>query len=163
MNQHAIKNDVKVLIENKSKFVPAHASSGFKHSLKEVLQDPAVQARLADTKVAEEVQALDNFYRTLSNDPLRACYGEKHVQAAVEQQEVEQLLISDWLFRAQDVTQRKKFVKMVDDMQEFGGDVRVFSLHVSGEQLDQLTGLCAILRFPMPELDEDDSDDTDSD
>ncbi len=164
VNQHAIKNDVKVLIENKSKFVPVHASSGFKHSLKEVLQDPAVQARLADTKAAEEVRALDNFYRTLSNDPLRACYGEKHVQAAVEQQAVEQLLISDRLFRAQDVTQRKKFVKMVDDVREFGGDVRIFSsLHVSGEQLDQLTGLCAILRFPMPELDEDDSDDTDSD
>ena len=31
---------------------------------------------------------------------------------------------------------------------------------MSGEQLDQLTGVCAILRFPMPEL-EADSDDED--
>ena len=44
-----------MLIENKPKFFPVHASSGFKHSLREVLQDPAVQARLADTKAAEEV------------------------------------------------------------------------------------------------------------
>ena len=46
---------ISVLIENKPKFFPVHASSGFKHSLREVLQDPAVQARLADTKAAEEV------------------------------------------------------------------------------------------------------------
>ena len=54
MKQYSIKNDVKVLIENKPKFFPVHASSGFKHSLREVLQDPAVQARLADTKAAQE-------------------------------------------------------------------------------------------------------------
>lgn len=34
MLQQAIKNDIKVLIENKSKFMLVHASSGFKHSLK---------------------------------------------------------------------------------------------------------------------------------
>lgn len=36
---------------------------------------------------------------------------------------------------------------------ETSGDVRVFSsLHVSGEQLTQLTGVAAILRFPCPEI-----------
>ena len=42
------------------------------------------------------------------------------------------------------------FVKLVDDVREFGGDVKIFSsMHVSGEQLDQLTGLCAILRYSL--------------
>ena len=63
-------------------------------------------------------------------------------------QAIETLLISDKLFRCQDVNRRKKFVKLVDDVREFGGDVKIFSsMHVSGEQLDQLTGLCAILRY----------------
>ncbi len=36
---------------------------------------------------------------------------------------------------------------------ETSGEVRVFSsLHVSGEQLAQLTGVAAILRFPCPEI-----------
>lgn len=39
------------------KFVAVHASSGFKHSLNEVLADPAIVARLADTKAAAEVGA----------------------------------------------------------------------------------------------------------
>ena len=54
----------------------------FKHSLKEVLQDPSLQNRLTDTKATEEVKTLENFYKTLSNDPLRACYGEKHIDLA---------------------------------------------------------------------------------
>jgi len=160
LKQYSIKNDVKVLIENKPKFFPVHASSGFKHSLREVLQDPAVQARLADTKAAEEVRALDSFYKTLTNEPLKAFYGERHVFRAAEAQAIEVLLISDKLFRARDVAKRKRFVGLVDSVREFGGDVKIFSsLHVSGEQLDQLTGLCAVLRFPMRELEDDEEDD----
>lgn len=163
MQQYAIKNDVKILMENKSKFLSVHASSGFKHSLKEVLQDPSVLSRLADTKASEEVRVMEQFYKTLQHDPLRACYGEKHVFKASEAQAIEILLISDNLFRSQVIAQRKKFVKLVDDVREVGGEVRIFSsMHVSGEQLDQLTGLCAILRFPMQELEEDTSD-SDSD
>lgn len=152
----------KVLLENKAKFVLCHASSGFKHSLREVLQDPALQARLSDTKASEEVRALESFYKLLQHEPLKACYGEKHVMLALEAQAIETLMISDKLFRAQDVGQRKKFVRIVDEVKEFGGNVKIFSsMHVSGEQLEQLTGICAMLRFPMQELDEgsDSSDD----
>ena len=41
----------------------------------EVLQDPAVSARLSDTKAAAEVKALNDFYSMLQNDPNRAFYG----------------------------------------------------------------------------------------
>lgn len=34
MIQQAVKSDNKVILENKSKFLLVHASSGFKHSLK---------------------------------------------------------------------------------------------------------------------------------
>ena len=51
MYAEAAKHDIKVLFENKPKFLLIHSSSGHKHALKEVLADPAVAARLADTKV----------------------------------------------------------------------------------------------------------------
>jgi len=159
-NKNSTSPEGKTLLENKSRFIMAHASSGFKHVLNEVLQDPALQSKLADTKATEEVQSLDLFYKTLTNDPLKAFYGEKHVLRAAEAQAIEVLLISDKLFRAQDVVKRKKFVKLVDEVREYGGDVKIFSsMHVSGEQLEQLTGVCAILRFPMQELDDSDSED----
>ncbi|RWS10320.1 Protein pelota-like protein [Dinothrombium tinctorium] len=161
--QQAIKQDIKVLIENKGKFVLSHSSSGFKHSLKEVLTDPLIQSKLIETKAAAEVRALDAFYAMLQNEPNRAYYGIKHVEKANELQAIETLLISDTLFRCEDVQQRKRFVKLVDDVKESGGEVRIFSsLHVSGEQLDQLSGIAAILRFPVPEPEDEDSSDDES-
>ena len=150
-----------------------HSSSGFKHALKEVLADPAVQARLQDTKAGEEVRSLEQFYKMLKNEPAKAFYGPKHVARAVEAevricslirgscllppppastpcllQAVEVLLICDKLFRAREVADRRRYVELVDRVREVGGEVRIFSsLHVSGEQLEQLSGLCAILRF----------------
>lgn len=161
MFQQAVKLDIKLLIENRSKFMLVHASSGFKHSLKEVLMDSSVISKMADTKASGEVRALEAFYTMLQTEPGKAFYGVKHVERAAEAQAIETLLMSDNLFRVQDVKQRKRYVKLVDSVREFGGEVKIFSsLHVSGEQLDQLTGVAALLRFPMPELeDEDDTDD----
>lgn len=99
MYQQATKTDIKILIENKSKFMLVHASSGFKHSLKEVLQDQSVVAKMSDTKAAGEVKRLEAFYQTLQCEPAKAFYGKNHVQKAIEAQAVETLLISDNLFR----------------------------------------------------------------
>lgn len=99
MYQQAAKSDIKVLLENKGKFMLIHASSGFKHSLKEVLQDPSVMTKMSDTKAAGEVKRLEAFYTMLQCEPARAFYGKKHVQQAVDAQAVETLLISDNLFR----------------------------------------------------------------
>ncbi|XP_026329495.1 protein pelota [Hyposmocoma kahamanoa] len=159
MMQQAIKTDNKLLIENKAKFLLVKASSGFKYSLKEVLQEPAVIAKISDTKAASEVKLLESFYTMLQLEPAKAFYGKKHVQQANEAQAIETLMISDKLFRCQDIQQRKEYVALVDSVRENGGDVRVFSsMHVSGEQLDQLTGIAAILRFPMPELEDSDAE-----
>jgi len=162
MYQQAVKTDNKLLFENKGKFLIVHSSSGYKHALKEVLQNPAVQVRLADTKATEEVRALEDFYKMMKHEPTRAFYGPKHVFSACETDAIEVLLISDKLFRAKNVSDRKQYVDLVDKVRQAGGEVKIFSsLHISGEQLDQLTGLCAILRFPLPEL--EDTDDSDSD
>lgn len=156
MMQWASKTDNKILIDNKSKFLLIHSSSGFKHSLKEVLADPAVTARMADTKAAAEVKVLENFYTVLNSEPSRAFYGLKHVTKANEAQAIDTLLISDNLFRSNKVDERKMYVKLVESVRDNGGTVRIFSsLHVSGEQLAQLTGVAALLRFPMPELEDE--------
>ncbi|CAD0196905.1 unnamed protein product [Chrysodeixis includens] len=160
MIQQAIKTDNKMLTDNKSKFLLVKASSGFKHALKEVLQEPAVMAKISDTKAASEVKLLESFYTMLQLEPAKAFYGKKHVQRANEALAIETLMISDKLFRCQDILQRKEYVALVDSVRDNGGDVRIFSsMHVSGEQLDQLTGIAAVLRFPMPELEDSDAED----
>lgn len=133
--EQAIKTDNKIILENKSKIVLCHASSGFKHSLKEILSDPLLQNRLADTKAAKEMKVLQDFQRMLHHDPSRACYGLKHVEKAIEMQSVETFLISDRLFRNVDYLKRKHYIELVEKVREQGGDVKIFSsLHVSGER-----------------------------
>jgi protein pelota len=91
----------------------------------------------------------------LSNDPSRAFYGPGHVVAAAELGAIQTLLLTDSLFRVNDVAKRKKWVALVDGVRDAGGEALVFSaLHVSGEQLSQLSGVAAVLRFPLPELED---------
>ncbi|RWR74541.1 protein PELOTA 1 isoform X1 [Cinnamomum micranthum f. kanehirae] len=151
----AERRQLRPIIENKQHLILAHATSGYKHSLKEVLDTPSVLSLIKDTKAAQEVQALKAFFTTLSNDPARACYGPKHVEVAHESMAVQALLITDDLLRSSDVGTRKKYVNLVDSVKAGGGNVHIFStMHPSGEQLAQLTGVAAILRFPMPQLDD---------
>uniref|UniRef100_A0A0C9RRV9 Protein pelota homolog n=1 Tax=Wollemia nobilis TaxID=56998 RepID=A0A0C9RRV9_9CONI len=151
----AERRDLRSIIENKSHIVLAHASSGYKHSLGEVLDAPNVMSMIKDTKAAQEVKALKDFHEMMSNDPARACYGPKHVEVAHEQLAIQTLLLTDELFRNADIPRRQKYVDLTDSVKNAGGTVHVFSsMHVSGEQLAQLTGIAAILRFPMPELED---------
>merc|ERR1711862_493018 len=84
-----------------------------------------------------------------------------------EELAIQSLLVTDQLFRNSDVKVRKQYVSLVEAVKENGGDVYVFStLHVSGIQLQEVSGVAAILRFPLPDivdeldlLDEDDDDD----
>jgi hypothetical protein len=59
----------------RSKFVLVPASSGHRGALREVMADPAVLARLADTKAARETMAIQKFTKMLDEDPDRAYYG----------------------------------------------------------------------------------------
>ncbi|KAE9420194.1 hypothetical protein Angca_005615, partial [Angiostrongylus cantonensis] len=142
--------------ENRGKFMLTHSSSGFKHALKEVLEDPAVAIRLADTKAQGEVKALNTFFELMSTEPDRAVYGYRHVAMANAEQAIDTLLLSDSLFRSQDLSTRKRYVALVEDVRKQSSTVLIFSsMHVSGEQLGLLTGCAAILRFPMPDIGED--------
>ncbi|XP_014098764.3 protein pelota [Bactrocera oleae] len=163
MFQQAVKADIKLLLDNKSKFILVRSSSGFKQALKEVLQDPSVMVKISDTKAVREVKVLEQFYNILHCEPARAFYGKKHVLEAAKAMAIETLLISDNLFRCQNVNERKEYVNLVESVRDAGGEVKIFSsMHISGEQLANLTGIAAILRFPMPELDDSADEDDDS-
>ena len=61
--------------------------------------------------------------------------------------------------RSQNVGERRKWEGIVEDVKKGGGDVLIFSsIHESGKQLDQLTGVAAILNFPIPEVESDEEE-----
>ncbi|GFH11308.1 protein pelota homolog [Haematococcus lacustris] len=135
MDLEAVRRDLRPLIENKDKVVLAPASSAYKHAL--------------------QVEALKAFMAMLSSDSARAFYGPGHVFAANDMGAIQTLLISDSLFRINNVQKRKRYVGLVDAVKDGGGEALIFSsMHVSGEQLNQLSGIAAVLRFPLPDLED---------
>jgi protein pelota len=156
--EQCVKNNDTPLLRQKSKFFKAHTTSGHKHSIEEILTDPSLKTQLMEVKAAGEVRALERFYAVLSSDQDRACYGLKDVTRANEQLAVDELLVTDTLFKAADIRTRQKYVALVDSVRDNGGKVYVFScLHVSGVQLNLYTGIAAILRHPMPEIDDEET------
>ena len=155
LQQEAVRRDDRPLIENKAKFILCKASNGHKHALEEVFSDPQIMSRMTDTKVAREVDVLNKFMRMMDTDPDRAYYGYQHVRKAHEQLAIDSLMVTDELFRSSSVSTRKEYVQLVESVRENGGKVYIFSsMHVSGHQLQQVSGVAAILRYPLPDLDE---------
>lgn len=157
----ATRTGNKALVSQKPNFVVVHSSSGHLHSLNEVLQSAEVSARLKDTKYGRETRLMDGFMDLLRKDDGRAWYGPKEVELAADKGAMGKgggvLLISNSLFRAQDVAVRRRWIRLVDKVRdEEGGEVRVLSSeHESGKRLDALGGIAAILTFPLDDLDED--------
>lgn len=106
----------------------------------------------------------------LATDELRAWYGPDHVSMAVDRGAVGTLLISDNLFRyvphlisisithiqpltllsSSEPSIRHHYVEMVEAVRARGGEALIFSsMHESGQQLDQISGIAAILTYPL--------------
>lgn len=148
------------ILKNKSKFLIAHASTGYLQGLEEVLDDPQTKKRLADTKFLEELEALQRFQRALNDDDGRAWYGLEEITKALNMDAVRYLMVSDALFRSDDIEERRHYIDLTEQAKTLGAKVYIFSsLHESGEQLNQLTGIAALLKYPIPDLDDSDEED----
>lgn len=156
----AVKNNTKDLDTLKSKFLVTHSSTGFIQGLDEVLRSDSVQKQLADTKYARDVKALDDFFQSLNADDGKSWYGPKECERAVRMGAVKTLLLTDTLFRSDDISLRKHYAELSEIVRNTGGEVFVFSsLHHSGVQLDQVTGVAVLLNYPVFDLDEEEEDD----
>ncbi|CAI8614729.1 unnamed protein product [Vicia faba] len=128
--------------------------------LREVFNDVAVMNLIKDSTLGLEIRVFKELWDMVCNNSDRVCYGPKHVESAHEMKAIETLLISDDLYRNEEIDMRKKYVGLVKSVKEGGGKALVYSsMHVSTPQLDQLTGVAAILRFPLPGLQDIDDDD----
>lgn len=146
----------KKILSNESKFLVAHCSTGYLQGIDEVLKDPAYKHKLEDAKNSKEAMIMDQFLDHLNKDDYKAWYGEQEIMKAAEMGAIDILLITDTWLRSDDVNIRKKSLNLIEQVEQTGGTAYVFSsLHNLGEELDRLTGLACILKYPIPELDED--------
>ncbi|WWC89512.1 mRNA surveillance protein pelota [Kwoniella dendrophila CBS 6074] len=148
--QQANLTSNKPLLQSRSKWIKVHSNTSHVHGLVEALRAPEVAKMLSGAKFAREGVGLDKFHKMLATDELRAWYGPEHVALAVDRGAVGTLLISDDLFRSSDPVKRNHYVEMVEAVRARGGEALIFSsMHESGQQLNLLTGIAAILTYPL--------------
>merc|ERR1739848_74224 len=98
LDLEASRQNLRPLIENRRKVFLTHASSAYKHSLKEVLAQENVMAQIKDTQAAQEVKVLERFFRMLSDEP----------------------------FRNKMPATRRQYMALVDSVKEAGGKAHIF-------------------------------------
>lgn len=153
--KEAARHDYKQLLECRQKFLTAHSSTGFKHSIKEVLSDQQIMSKLDDTKAVQEIKLWNIFQEMLSSEPARAVYGIRDVEIANHARAIKYMLLTDTSFRCSDLALRKKYSSLLYQVKSNGGEVKIFSsMHITGQQLNQLTGIAAILKFEVLEIKE---------
>ncbi|KAI4863925.1 hypothetical protein F4820DRAFT_425161 [Hypoxylon rubiginosum] len=166
ISEEGIRRGDKIMMAMAKEATVVHSSSGHLHSLNEILKSSEVMATMKDMKFSKETRFMDDFFDKLKKDDGRAWYGTMPVEKAVREGAVGRgggvLLVNNSLFRSMDIATRRRYVAMVDKVKEDGGETRILSSdHESGQRLDALGGIAAILTYPMLDLDEDE-DETDA-
>ncbi|KAM7194461.1 eRF1 domain 1 domain containing protein [Naviculisporaceae sp. PSN 640] len=153
----------KMLMRIAREAVVVHSATGHVYALNQVLKSSEVQATVKGAKFSKETTLMDQFFERMRKDDGRAWYGPKPVEKAVKEGAVGRgggvLLINNSFFRSMDIATRKRFVGLVDRVKADGGEARVLSSdHESGQRLDSLGGIAAVLTYPIYDLDESDDE-----
>lgn len=110
-----------------------------------VLLKAARQLRIVnETKVMEEVM------KRLGKSEATITYGLDAVENAINMGAVEKLVLADKMLREADEEQRLLLEKIMRETEKRRGSITVISTeHEAGKKLIALTGIAALLRFPM--------------
>ncbi|KAJ1613376.1 pelota/Dom34 and pelota like RNA binding domain [Cryptosporidium canis] len=149
-NNHKDKDLTGVLKRKKHIFIFAKTSSVFQSSIDEILLSEEFQEKLKDTKAFQQVKLIEHFQHLLATNPDLVCYGLKSTEAALSGGAVETLMVSENLVRSDSLKIRSKLANITEMNNRLGGKTCVFpSTHNSGKALENMSGIAAILRFPV--------------
>ena len=149
------------LKNNLNKIIYTHSSSGFKHSLEEILSKPEIKKLIKDTKCVDDVTIMERFNEILGTDMDKIFFGYKAFEIAYEKKAINTLIITDGYLRKLPPLIRKDLSAKIKDL-KLGSTVCQFSsMHTTGEKIDEFGGICGILKYVVEEITELGDEDTD--
>lgn len=117
---------------------------------KEILYRGVISQALTELKLETETRLIEDVITHLSKDDGLVAYGEDEVEKAVQFGAVEDLLITDKKLREATDEHRRRMDKLIRDTEKTRGTFHIVSTeHPSGDQLQNLSGIAAILRFRL--------------
>ncbi|MDY6776767.1 MAG: mRNA surveillance protein pelota [Candidatus Nanohaloarchaea archaeon] len=130
--------------ELKDNVVTEDASTTGRAGVQEVLKRGAVKRVLEESRVSEEVEAVEDFLEVLNTEDEKAVYGLERVREAADVGAVARLLVTDPMLRDNE--------DLVEEVERKNGEVQIVHTdHDAGKKLDSLGGVAAVLRYEIPD------------
>ena len=136
---------------NLNKIIYTHSSSGFKHSLEEILSKPDIKRLIKDTKCIDDCVVMDRFNEILGTDYDKIFFGLKSFNIAYEKNAIDTLIVTDGYLRKMPPLTRRDLCTKIKNLKPT--EVCQFSsLHTTGEKIDEFGGICGILKYVVEEI-----------
>ncbi len=127
----------------------ASASSATVSAINEIMKNGTIAEFIADHRLTRETQLMNDFVERLGKDNGQFSYGFDETVAAAKMGAIQDLLITDLVLRSRiNKDERKNLEELFYLVENGRGDIHIVStLHPAGEQLQNFSGIAALLRF----------------
>ncbi len=147
-------NFKKYLDENKKDIaklvITENVSMGGEKGLQEIIKRGVVERVVKDTKIQQEITALNELFTELSKDSGLSIYGLDQVESAVNAGAVKTLLVTNAFFREAKADKNTRVNNMITNVEAIKGGVMIVSTeHDLGMQLHGLGNIAAVLRYKI--------------
>lgn len=116
----------------------------------EAMRSGILARALRHARIIEEAEAVEEVLRRLGKGRGDIAYGLSDVERAVSMGAVEEMLITDEMFRESSGEEISELEKLIREVEEKGGKVRIISVeHEAGLKMKSLGGIAALLRYPI--------------
>ncbi len=127
-----------------------NASSANKSGVYEVIKRGATSKILGNLRISLEAELMEEVLRRIGKNQRDVTYGFKEIKDIALINAVDKLLLTDIFLREQSIDRRKELDEIIRNIENNQGRIYVIStLHPSGEQLEAIGGIAALLRFPV--------------
>ena len=142
-----------------NKFIESTVSSGYPQELDTLLSQPQMQIYVSELRAANQSKAYEQLMKEMSKSVDFVLFGNQKVLKAAEENAIKTLLITDLFIRSLPLFERRKFYELKERIEKENTEVIIFSTrHNSGDQLSKLGGIAAILRYAIPQENNNDFD-----
>ena len=132
------------------KFVVAAVSDAHLASLESLLAKPEMERHVSHLKAAVQAKIWDTFMRRMTTDVSMVAIGSANIEKCREMGALEHVLVTEKHILSMNLEDRLAFCAKREELESAKVPVTTFSTkHVSGEQLEQLGGIVALLKFAV--------------
>ena len=151
-----VKNDFVRYLSEEAKDLYKHVAdiknvnNGGSAGIYEALRSGVLLKAINQMRVVEETETMEEVLKRLGKNEGTITYGLTGVEEAIHMGAIEKLVIADTALRDAEEDQRLKLENLMRDVERQNAKITIVSTeHEAGSKLLSLSGIAALLRFPI--------------